>query len=106
MVEVSSGRPHYARDGAGELAVALGLASQLLAASGCQFIEAGAAIVGRNAPFPLDPTVQLQSLQRRIERAFFNAQNVVGQLLNKLSDGIAVQMAACEGLSTSMSSVP
>ena len=66
----------------------------MFAAVGSQLIETSAAVVGRQAPLALDPAIQLQALESRVERAFFHPQQIVGQLLNQLRDGIAMQMAA------------
>src|SRR5690348_3324352 len=43
-----------------------------------------------HGPFGLDPAAPLQAMQRRVERALFDAQHVFGNLLNALRNGPAV----------------
>ena len=65
----------------------------MIAAVGSQVIETRAAVVGRESPLALDPAIQFQALESGVQGAFFDAQQIVGQLLNPLGDGIAMQMA-------------
>jgi hypothetical protein len=51
-------------------------------------IETSASIIGRNTPLTLYPAVQFEALESWIKRAFFNPQQIVGQLLDQLCDGI------------------
>jgi hypothetical protein len=57
-------------------------------------VEASPAITGRQTPLPFDPAIEFQPLESRVERSFFHPQQIVGQLLNQLSNGITMQMAA------------
>src|SRR6202023_4438321 len=77
----------------GDLAVTGRLLGEMFAAVGSQLIETSAPVVGREAPLALDPAIQLKPLESRIKRAFFDAQQIVGQLLNQLRDRIPMQMA-------------
>ncbi len=70
------------------------LLSQMFTAVRSQLVETSPPVVGRQAPLTLDPAIQLEPLESRIKRAFFDAQQIVGQLLNQLRDRIAMQMAA------------
>ena len=58
------------------------------AAVASQLIETSASVVGREAPLALDPAIQLKPLQGWLKSAFFDAQQIVGQLLNQLRDRI------------------
>src|SRR5712692_3868774 len=60
---------------------------------GSDLIETSAPVVGRQTPLPFDPAIEFQPLESRVERSFFHPQQIVGQLLNKLSNGITMQMA-------------
>ncbi|SPE25188.1 hypothetical protein SBA6_100006 [Candidatus Sulfopaludibacter sp. SbA6] len=88
-----SSEPHYARYRADGQTVTRGLLSQMFAAVGSELIETSAPVVGREAPLTLDPAIQLKPLESRVKRTFFDAQQIVGQLLNELRDGIPMQMA-------------
>src|SRR3954447_2622717 len=92
-ISVRLSKPHNAGHRAGDLAVTGRLAGEVFAAVGSQLIETSAPVVGREAPLALDPAIQLKPLEGRIKRAFFDAQQIVGQLLNQLSDRIPMQMA-------------
>src|SRR5882672_10528945 len=65
----------------------------MFTAVGRELIETRAPVVGREAPLTLDPAIQLKPLEGRVKRAFFDAQQIVGQLLNQLRDRIPMQMA-------------
>ena len=86
-------KPHNPGHRAGDLAVTGRLLGEMFAAIGSQLIETSAPVVGGDAPLPLDPAIQFQPLKSRVKRAFFDAQQIVGQLLNQLRDRIPVQMA-------------
>src|SRR5262249_22205096 len=66
------------------------LESELLAAGFRQCIEARAAIVLRCAPCGCNPPLMLEAMQRRIQRALLDTQQVIGDLLNALCDRPAV----------------
>jgi hypothetical protein len=59
--------------------------------------KAGTAVVGK-APFAFDPAVEFEALESRIEGALLHLENVIGKLAEQLSDGIAVESAAGQGL--------
>src|SRR5215472_18224303 len=61
-----SGEPHDSGHRPGDLAVTSGLLRQVFATVGSELIETSAAIVGRQAPFALDPAPQLETLESRI----------------------------------------
>src|SRR5258708_37457459 len=88
-----------------DLAVTGRLLGEVFAAVGSQLIETSAPLVSRAAPLALDPAIQLKALESRVKRAFFDAQQIVGQLLNQLRDRIPMQMAP-DILRTGISSVP
>src|SRR4051812_9300165 len=75
--------------------VALG--GELFTAGGCERVIAGAPIVLRRSPFGSHPTVQEESLERWVERAFADLEDVVGGLLELQGDAIAVHGAFGEG---------
>jgi hypothetical protein len=51
----------------------------------------GATVLLGHAPLRLDPRLILEALQRRVERALLNQQNVVRQLADAARDRPAVQ---------------
>src|SRR5437763_11251525 len=51
-----------------------GLFEELLATGRSQFVELGLAIVLRSAPFRTDPSLLLQTIERRIKRALLHLQ--------------------------------
>src|SRR5262245_48333541 len=74
------------------------LDGELFAPRAGQFVILGATIVFRSAPLGLDPALLLHSVERRVERAFFDLQYVFGRLLNPLRDFVTVERAARERL--------
>src|SRR5882757_5322348 len=74
------------------------LNGQLLAPRSGERVIARAAIVFRGAPRGLDPASQEQTLQRRIQRAFADLQNVIGEVLHMLSDAVSMPRSAHECL--------
>src|SRR5262249_34880312 len=77
---------HDAGHRAGDLGVAGRLGGEVFAAVGSQLVEASAAVVGRETPLALDPAIQFKPLESGVEGAFFDAEQVVGQLVNELRD--------------------
>src|SRR5438034_2627778 len=71
---------------------------ELLTAGGRQRIEPRAAIVLRRTPLGLDPPLQQQPLQRRIERALADLQHIVGDGAQALCDPVAVLRIGGQGL--------
>jgi len=64
---------------------------QLAFAAGSDPVKAGTPAEFGNSPFRLDPSLALQSMQRRIERTLVNLKNVLGYLLNTLRYSPAMQ---------------
>ena len=64
--------------------------SELLAAGGCERVKARLAVVGGGSPLRADPAAVLQPLERRIKRAVFYQQFLVGRLLDGARDALAV----------------
>src|SRR6185312_776811 len=87
------GEPHDAGHCSRNLSITRRLLDQMLTALGSELIETSAPIIGREAPLALDPAIQLKPLESRVKRAFFDAQQIVGQLLNQLRNRISMQMA-------------
>jgi hypothetical protein len=58
------------------------LGLELPPADGGEAIEAGAPIVFAEAPLGGDPALLLHAMERGIERAFFHAEDVIGDALN------------------------
>ena len=65
-------------------------AVELLAAGPGQRVEARAPIVLGRAPVGGDPALMLEAVERRIERALLDAQQIVGNLLDTLGNRPAV----------------
>ena len=63
-----------------------------------QTIEAGASIVGGDAPFRGDPPGLLHPVKRRVKGSFFDAQDVVGHRRDVGRDPVSVLRTAAEGL--------
>src|SRR5439155_12463185 len=93
----SAGREN-AGHGLRETLPALPLLAELLAARARQFVEAGPSVVLRGAPLRPDPTLRLQAIERGIERALVDLQDVLGELLNPLGDPPAVHGRREQGL--------
>src|ERR1041385_6953778 len=63
---------------------------ELFSAGHRQRIEARLAILLGHAPFRAHPTGLLHTMQRRVERSLFDAQQLVGNGVDVGSDGVAV----------------
>src|SRR6266568_6681405 len=72
------------------------LSDELFAAGRGQRVEASFAIVFGGAPLGCDPAASLQALERGIERAVFDQQLLVGRLLDRPRDALAVLRAENE----------
>src|SRR6185437_9173159 len=59
---------------------------------------AHALLVLGNSPFGFDPALALETMERGIERAGVNLQNVAGAAANGLADAVTVLRAPLEGL--------
>jgi hypothetical protein len=71
---------------------------ELAAPAGRQLVELRPAVVLRRAPFGFEPAAHLEPVQRRIQRALFDAQHVVRRLLDVLGDRVAVHGATADRL--------
>jgi hypothetical protein len=74
-------------------AVAPGFGFEVFTAVGGEGVEAGSAVVSGESPVALDPAVEFEALEGRVERAFFNAEEVVREVLEDLGYGIAMERA-------------
>src|SRR5688500_9527738 len=92
------GGPKNAGDGAGELVPAFLLGLELAATRASQLRELRALVVLRKPPLGADPPPPLDPVERRIERAFLNAQHVVRHLHDPLPDPEPVQRPDRDGL--------
>src|SRR5579884_1257706 len=88
----------HAKDCGNGLVEAGHLCAELFAARSRELVVAGAAVVFRGAPLGLDPSVKQQPLERGIERAFFNLQHFMRNLLDALGDAVAVHAAQAQRL--------
>src|SRR5581483_8456866 len=86
-------RSHHAGDRQREFRVLPGFNRELSAASRSDVVDPRPPIVRRHAPDTLDPAVQLQPLESRIQRALLNKELVVGRLLNELDYAVSMQVA-------------
>ena len=59
-------------------------------------VELRASVIVRDAPLRVHPAANLETMERRIERAFHDAQHVVGRTLNGGHDAVAMHLAATE----------
>jgi hypothetical protein len=50
----------------------------LFAAAGREFVETGSPVVGRDAPFALNPAVEFEALESGIKGAFLDLEDVLG----------------------------
>src|SRR5579884_7004 len=74
------------------------LNSQLLPSRTGERVIASATVRLRHLPFGFYPPLHQQSLQRGIQRPFFNREYLIGKLFDGLRDSIAVQWRARERL--------
>lgn len=63
----------------------------------CQFVNADAAVCRGDAPFGFDEVFLEESLQSGIEGAFFDLEEVVGDALDVLDKGVAVERLTLQG---------
>src|SRR6187397_397329 len=59
-------------------------------------VELGAPVIVRYTPLGMHPAANLETMERRIERAFHDAQHVVGRTLNGGNDAVAMHLAATD----------
>jgi len=60
---------------------------------GSHAVDASGTALGRGASFGVQPAFAQHALQRRIERAFFNFEKIVGDLLDMFDEGVAMHGA-------------
>ena len=78
------------RYGGGEFVPGTLFALELFAAGGGKFVILRAAIIFGSAPAGFDPAATLQAVQRGVQRALLDLQNVFGDLLNTFRNGPAM----------------
>src|SRR5712671_1866704 len=71
---------------------------ELLAAGRSDFIRADFAVARGDSPLRADPAGFQHALQRRIQRAFLDLQQIFGGALDELCEGITVQGRTAESL--------
>jgi hypothetical protein len=74
------------------------LGAERRAPGGGELVELRAAVVLREPPVALDEPALLEPVQRGVERAFLDAERVVGGLGDPAADGVAVARALRERL--------
>src|SRR5215467_2380092 len=84
-------QPHHARDCAREPLPICGFLLQLLPSHASERVELGSPIVFGRFPLGCDPAFLLQFVQRWIEGAVADLENVSRNLLQALPDGPAMQ---------------
>src|ERR1700734_2185107 len=85
---------HHLCDGVRQTLPVIGFFGELLPTKRSQPVVLGAPVVGRLAPFGINPAVELQAVERWIQRALFDAEDFVGCLFDDLGDSIAVLRAS------------
>jgi len=69
---------------------ALPLRGELAATLGRQRVKPRLAVLVSHSPFRFDPTLLLHAVQRRVQRAFLDAQQLIGTALDVRGDRVAV----------------
>src|ERR1700759_574578 len=80
----------HASDAGDELVELREFGAELFAAGGSERVKAGAAIRFGHFPFGFDPALKEEALQRGIERAFFDSEDVLRDALDGERDAVAV----------------
>src|SRR5690348_18434886 len=89
-----SGEAQHGADRAGDLLVLLLLDCELLPAGRRERVETGAAVVLRRAPLAADVAVEQESLQRGVQRALTNLEDLTRDLAQSLRNPVAVHRPA------------
>src|SRR5215467_10230795 len=84
---------HDACDGADHAIKLQHFGFELSLAEWGEVVVAGAAIFRRGSPTRLDPSLEQHALERGIERAFLNSENILRDLLDGFGDFEAVELA-------------
>src|ERR1044071_131732 len=90
-------RSHDERDGCREPFPIGAFLLESPAAGCCELVESSAPVGLGDPPLGRDPAPALESLERRIERPLVDLEHVVGQELDALRDGPAVELLAGNG---------
>src|ERR1700686_1163113 len=90
-------RAENSRDDLRHAVPVFGFCLQPALPGGGQTIVSSFAVVLRRAPFACDPTLMLQTIERRVERALLNLEALLGHLLDAQQDAIAMQRAEGNG---------
>ena len=83
---------HDERDGAGHLAPAAGLKREAPATGGGEAVVLGLAVVLARAPVGREPAAVLQAMERGIQRALLDLEDLFRGALDDLGDGVAVSL--------------
>ena len=89
--------PEHPHDRRGDAAPLPLFVDELLAPLAGQRVEARLAVVLGGAPRGVDEAAVLEPLQRRVERAVVDDQDVVGLALDRAGDALAVLRAEDQG---------
>ena len=84
---------HDPRDRVRHPAPRLGLAVERAATNGRQAVVLGAAVVLGEPPLGPEKPSYLEAVESRVERPFFDAEDVVRRLLDAAGDGVSVHQA-------------
>ena len=101
-----SRRAQHLADRAHEAVPSAGLGRELPTACRCQTVVARLAIVLGRAPERGDPAAVLEPMQRGVERAVLDLQNVFRTLADDVRDGVPVRRPGDQRLEGLTSSVP
>src|SRR5881396_1746804 len=97
-VRSASGGFQYQIDGSRKALPIGGLFDELLAPGRSQLVELGLAVVLRSAPLRTDPSLLLQTIERRIKRALLHSQSLFGHLADQHRDSEPVHRAELKRL--------
>jgi len=92
----TSGQSEHALNGADETLELVALGVESLASRRRQRVIPGTPIVFGRSPFGLHPAVQEEPLQRGVQRALADLEDVLRHGLEALRDGVAVERPAHE----------
>src|SRR5580693_9606676 len=93
MTELLSDRFNHTRDRANDAFELRHLDGQLFAACCSQLVVTSAAVASRRAPLRGHPSLDEHPLQRGVQRAFFDLQNVIRYPLNGIGNLIPMHFA-------------
>jgi hypothetical protein len=93
ITELPSERFNHTRDRADDTVKLRDLDCQLFAACSSQLVVTSAAVSARRAPLRGHPSLDEHPLQRGVQRAFFDLENVVRYPLDRIDDFISMHLA-------------